>query len=153
MDQRSFWLMFAVGQVMNAGRTIRLIDTNRTGRDDLIGFILETSGEGFQKYLQGDMKGTDKALLAVADAIYTAQGLELPERNVPARREAVNAMKWAICRTCQPPRVVLIDEKVNRRGYICTVCIDRVVKRIQRQEMFKEGRRLSHGQAYDAQNH
>lgn len=57
-----------------------------------------------------------------------------------------------VCNECNPPSILDVPASwdVDRENYICTVCIARVLKRIERAEMYRQNPgRMSHGQARD----
>lgn len=57
------------------------------------------------------------------------------------------------CMVCDPPREVAVpsDRIADQNSfYICTVCRDRVLKRIEREKLYGQGgRRLEHGESID----
>lgn len=74
-----------------------------------------------------------------------------PERNFEKGHSMEECVERILvtCGTCDPPRVVAVpsDWIVDQSSfYVCTVCLGRVLKRIEREELFGVARRLGHGE-------
>ena len=61
------------------GRTLRLLDRNDTGADDVGGKIADLFGAALESMAGGDVRNYNSYLKAVADVIYTQQGYTIPE--------------------------------------------------------------------------
>lgn len=76
---KNFWIQFAAAQMGVAGQVLQAQDANRTGTDDAAGTMLVIGGDALGKYVQGDLKGAEAKMLAVADGIYKALGKTPPQ--------------------------------------------------------------------------
>lgn len=61
------------------GKTLRLLDRNDTGADDVAGKIADLLGAAFESMAGGDLRNYNSYLKAAADVIYVQQGLTPPE--------------------------------------------------------------------------
>lgn len=64
------------GQVKSFGHTLRAMDTDNKGMDDVAGLMCESGGLALEAYAKGDLKGAKGLLKTVADGVYTALGYE-----------------------------------------------------------------------------
>lgn len=60
------------------GVTLRNLDSDNKGNDDLFGMVLQTSGNALNSYANNDDKGFKKYLRIIADSIYSFLGLTPP---------------------------------------------------------------------------
>lgn len=72
-------LIAAATGVSTYGSIIQLQDDNDEGADDEIGAALQATGTVFRKAASGKLSGRKNILRAIADALYTEIGVELPE--------------------------------------------------------------------------
>lgn len=59
----------ASGSMVAGGETLKALDEDTTGADDVAGKLLSVGGKALQKLSQGDTKGFNRNLKLVADAI------------------------------------------------------------------------------------
>lgn len=71
---KTFLFYMASAQMQVAGRMLQAQDPNPTGRDDVIGKVLNTGGTALGAYASGDVKSVDSALKLIADSIYEYLG-------------------------------------------------------------------------------
>lgn len=63
-------ITIAAAGMITAGETIKALDEDTTGTDDIAGKLLSVGGKAMQRLARGDQKGFDKNLKLVADSIY-----------------------------------------------------------------------------------
>lgn len=63
-------ITIAAAGMTTAGETIKALDEDMEGADDVAGKLLSVGGRAMQRLSRGDRKGFDKNLRLVADAIY-----------------------------------------------------------------------------------
>lgn len=68
MRNRFLYLLIA-SQVSSFGQSLRVIDSDNKGNDDVIGSIMQLSGSALMAFLNGDTKGFRKYLKIIADTI------------------------------------------------------------------------------------
>lgn len=70
-------LLLAViaAQLAAFGVTLRNLDSDSKGNDDIFGQILQTSGNALNSFSNNDDKGFKKYLKVIADSIYSFLGL------------------------------------------------------------------------------
>ncbi len=61
------------------GSILQLQDDDETGTDDEIGTALQITGTVFRKAATGKLSGKKNILRAIADALYTEIGVDVPE--------------------------------------------------------------------------
>lgn len=77
MKNKILFLVIAA-QLRAFGVTLKAIDADNKGNDDLFGTILDESGQALSSYASSDDKGFKKYLRIIADSIYTFLGLTVP---------------------------------------------------------------------------
>lgn len=80
MDKK-FWFRFGGNQAKAIGETLRGIDPDNKGEDDVIGTVFQSAGIALVAYSSGNLSGFKSYLKAAADGIYNYLGLELPSAN------------------------------------------------------------------------
>lgn len=73
-------LLLAViaAQLSAFGVTLRNLDSDNKGNDDVFGQVLQTSGSALNAFANNDDKGFKRYLKIIADSIYSFLGLAAP---------------------------------------------------------------------------
>lgn len=75
---KKFYFSLGGNQMRATGKTLKDIDTDNTGAEDIAGVFLDTGGRAFVAYAKGDLENWQGYLKMVADGIYAYLGLPVP---------------------------------------------------------------------------
>jgi hypothetical protein len=73
-----FWFAFAGDQVRSIGKTLRRLDIDEKGEDDVIGTLMDSGGRALVAFGTGNVNDFKSYLKLAADGIYSYLGLPVP---------------------------------------------------------------------------
>lgn len=74
----NFYFLLFGNQAKALGKTLRDLDADNKGFEDVAGNVAEQTGQAMIAFGRGDMKGHKGFMKAAADGIYTYLGYEIP---------------------------------------------------------------------------